>query len=200
MPFSDPDVGCVAGEIWILNKGGALASYLAAKGYLSQADNFKHPFLPYAGGANLAFRRTILERIGLFDERLFSGHDADICWRMQLEAGAKIVLARDAIVSHSQDPSWRALMRQKRRHAHGAVLLYKKYRQYRGNERRSLKQTYWEYKSIFKRATSIAWKSSLARLRNTRFTFSDEEYQLLLEIAEKVGRVEGSLRRCVWYP
>jgi glycosyltransferase involved in cell wall biosynthesis len=196
-PFADPSIGCVAGEICILNNSSGLQAYLSAKSYLSQAENFKHPFLPYAGGANLAFRRCVLDTIGVFDEHLFSGHDADLCWRMQLQTGQRIVLVSSAAVSHSQNPSWRALFRQKRRHAHGAVLLYKKYRSQRWNERRPLKQVYWEYRSILKRSSGVA----LGLLRKDRESLrAPEHYQLLLEIAEKFGRLEGSLRHCVWYP
>jgi len=197
-PFADPGVGCVAGEIRILNNATDLQAYLSDKGYLSQAENFKHPFLPYAGGANLAFRRSVLDAIGLFDEHLFSGHDADLCWRMQLQTGRRIVLVASASVSHSQNPSWRALFRQKRRHAHGAVLLYKKYRAQRLNERRALKQIYWEYRSILKRAGAAAWGRLKTNRKSTKAAL--EDYQLLLEIAEKFGRIEGSLRHCVWYP
>jgi len=198
VPFADPSVGCVAGEICILNNTGALQAYLSEKGYLSQAENFKHPFLPYAGGANLAFRRSTLDVIGLFDERLFSGHDADLCWRMQLQTGSRIVLVPTAAVSHSQNPSWRALFRQKRRHAHGAVLLYKKYQSQRLNERRPLKQVYWEYRSILKRAGGLGWK--LLKADTASLKASIEDYQLLLEVAEKFGRIEGSLRHCIWFP
>jgi cellulose synthase/poly-beta-1,6-N-acetylglucosamine synthase-like glycosyltransferase len=197
-PFADPSIGCVAGEIRILNNSTDLQAYLSDKGYLSQAENFKHPFLPYAGGANLAFRRSVLDAIGVFDEQLFSGHDADLCWRMQLQTGQRIVLVPSAAVSHSQNPSWRALFNQKRRHAHGAVLLYKKYRTHRLSERRPLKQVYWEYRSILKRTGAVAW--GLLKKDSESPKALMEHYQLLLEIAEKFGRIEGSLRHCIWYP
>jgi len=98
--------------------------------------------LPYAGGANLAFRRSILDVIGLFDERLFSATMPSVLAHAAANR-SRIVLVPTAAVSHSQNPSWRALFRQKRRHAHGAVLLYKKYQSQRLNERRPLKQVYW---------------------------------------------------------
>lgn len=199
-PFSDPGVGCVAGEIRILNDASGLEAYLSDKGYLSQADNFKHPFLPYAGGANLAFRRSILDRIGLFDEQLFSGHDADLCWRMQLQTGSKIVLISNAAVSHFQKTSWRALFHQKRRHAHGAVLLYKKYRSHRRGELRPLKQVYWEYRSISRRTAKFAWQRFKTAVGLAKTNTAVADYQLLLEVAEKFGRLEGSLRHCIWFP
>lgn len=199
-PFSDQTIGCVAGEIRILNTAGHLENYLSEKGYLSQADNFRHPFLPYAGGANLAFRRSVLERIGLFDEQLFSGHDADLCWRMQLETDSKIVLIANAAVAHYQKASWRALFQQKRRHAHGAVLLYKKYRTKRAKERQPLKHTYWEYRSILKRAGQFVWQRCRCACGLGGRVNATADYQLLLEVAEKFGRIEGSLRHCVWFP
>jgi glycosyltransferase involved in cell wall biosynthesis len=192
--FADPAVGCVAGEIEILNQADPLQCYLSQKGYLTQTVNFAHPFLPYAGGANLAFRRSVLERIGVFDEALFSGHDADLCWRMQLETKFKIVLVEDAVVGHYQNTSWRALLRQKRRHAHGAVLLFAKYRNLRANERRALKQVYWEYRSILRRLALFGLRHLKAKFKLCPADTSPADYQLLLEVADKCGRIEGSLR------
>jgi GT2 family glycosyltransferase len=188
-PFEDPRVGCVGGEILGAHFDTELGRYLAQKGHLSQAVNFAHPFLPFAASANVAFRRAVLDEIGLFDESLPDGEDADLCWQMQLYTDYKIVLAPTAIVRHLQRFSARTLVRQKRRHAYAAVLLYKKYRPHRLGELRSFKHIYWEYRSIIRRALAYF-------LRPVPATHG---YQLLLEIGEKLGRLEGSLRHRVWY-
>ncbi len=200
MPFDKSEVGCVAGEIRILNSGTRLGRYLNSKGHLSQQVNFAHPFLPYAGSGNVAFRREILEQIGGFDEELYSGHDADICWRMQLETNYQIVLSSDAVVDHHQTLTFPALVRQKRRHAYGAVLLYKKYKDRRNLENRCFKTVYWEYRSIFKRALRFLVNPAAVRFGVARALPSEQGYQLLMEISEKVGRIEGSIQQRVWYP
>ena len=199
-PFDDPAIGCVAGEILNIDTGTPFSAYLTRKGHLAQSVTLKHPFLPYAQTGNVAYRRAVLDQIGLFDEALWAGHDADISWRMQLETSHKITAAPRGRVEHRQDIDLAAFLRQKRRHAQGAVLLYKKYKGYRHNEIASLKKTYWEYRSILKRAFGYAIQM-LASLFGLRPPPSgDQRYQLLLEIGEKLGRIEGSIRNRVWYP
>ena len=199
-PFDNPKIGCVAGEIQLIYDTNELGAYLNAKGHLSQAVNFNHPFLPYAGSGNVAFRREVLNVIGGFDEALYSGHDADICWRMQLETTYQIVLAAKASVDHFQSLTLAALVRQKRRHAYGAVLLFKKYRRNRESERRSAKLVYWEYCSILRRALNFT-VHYLGSAVGAQSRINDEQkFQLLLEISDKLGRLEGSIGLRVWYP
>lgn len=199
-PFGDSRIGCVAGEIRLIYDANELGAYLKAKGHLSQAVNFNHPFLPYAGSGNVAFRREVLNVIGGFDEGLYSGHDADICWRMQLETDYRIVLAADASVDHFQSLTLAALVRQKRRHAYGSVLLFKKYRRNRESERRSAKLVYWEYCSILRRALNLVVRYLGSSIGRRGEITNEQKFQLLLEISDKLGRIEGSIGLRVWYP
>ena len=199
-PFENAKVGCVAGEIQLIYDSNELGAYLNAKEHLSQEVNFNHPFLPYAGSGNVAFRRQVLDVIGGFDEALYSGHDADICWRMQLETPFQIILAKDARVDHFQSFTLAALVRQKRRHAYGSVLLFKKYRRSRQSEQRSAKLVYWEYCSILRRGLKFAVRY-LSSFIGARAPISNEQkFQLLLEVSDKLGRIEGSIGLRVWYP
>lgn len=200
LPFCDEAIGCVAGEISVVEGADDFGRYLLGKGHLAQRVNFEHPFLPFGGSGNVAFRRSVLEKIGVFDEKLFSGHDADLCWRMQIESNYKIVLSTDAVVYHKLDLAPRSVLRQKRRHGHGSVLLYKKYQLRRRCEKKPLKKAYWEYRSIVRRACMFALKSLAARLGWGVSPPSEQGFQLCLEIGEKIGRVEGCLRHRIWFP
>jgi glycosyltransferase involved in cell wall biosynthesis len=199
-PFADPKIGCVAGEIQLIYDANELGAYLNSKGHLSQAVNFNHQFLPYAGSGNVAFRRAVLNVIGGFDETLYSGHDADICWRMQLETDYQIVLAAEAAVDHFQSLTLVALVRQKRRHAYGSVLLFKKYRRNRESERRSAKLVYWEYCSILRRGFQLVARYLGSFVGAETQINNEQKFQLLLEISDKLGRIEGSIGLRVWYP
>jgi glycosyltransferase involved in cell wall biosynthesis len=199
-PFSDPQIGCVAGAIRNIDAGTPFSAYLVKKGHLAQSVYFEHPFYPYAATGNAAFRRVVLDRIGCFDELLWAGHDADLSWRMQLETSFKIVATPRALVSHRQDLSFRGFLKQKRRHAQGSVLLYKKYRKYREGEIASFKETYWEYHSICKRAFDCLVELLAVRLGLRTSPSRDQGYQLVIELGEKLGRIEGSIRNHVWYP
>jgi cellulose synthase/poly-beta-1,6-N-acetylglucosamine synthase-like glycosyltransferase len=197
--FENAEVGCVAGEIRVFHGENDLGVYLSQKGHLTQEVNFEHQFLPFGGSGNIAFRRSVLERIGFFDEELFSGHDADLCWRMQLETDFKIIRVPEAIVYHSQNLTPRGLIQQKRRHGHGSVLLFKKYRRYRESERRAFKQVYWEYRSILMRAAKV-FSTKIVKGNDFGAADSGQMFQLLLEIGDKLGRIEGSLRNRIWFP
>jgi glycosyltransferase involved in cell wall biosynthesis len=198
--FDDPNVGCVAGEIRLIYDSSELGAYLNSKRHLSQAVNFNHPFLPYGGSGNVAFRKKVLDVIGGFDEELYSGHDADICWRMQLETPYRIALAQDACVDHLQSLTLPALLRQKRRHAYGSVLLFKKYRRNRQSEQRSAKLVYWEYCSILRRALKFVVQYLASFTGAPPPVNNEQKFQLLLEIGDKLGRIEGSIGLRVWYP
>lgn len=198
-PFADGSVGCVGGEIINAESKSPLGKYLAAKGHLSQTVTFAHPFLPFAQTGNVAFRRSVIERIGVFDDRMEEGEDADLCWRMQIETSYRLVCAGQAMVYHAHDLSPKLFLRQKRRHAYGAVLLYKKYRSRWPVEQMTLKRTYWEYRSILRRSLGYGVRVISARLGLSREPQSDQGYQLLIEIGEKWGRIEGAIRHRVWF-
>src|SRR5207247_1737929 len=68
---------------------------------------------------NIAYRRSMLESLGGFDERftLAYGEDTDLAWRAPGPGGAT-VFADDALVYHSvSSSSWRARVRDARRRA-----------------------------------------------------------------------------------
>lgn len=198
-PFDDLTVGCVGGEIVNAYNDSPLSSYLAKKGHLSQQVTFAHPFLPFAQTGNVAFRQDVIRRIGAFDDFMEEGEDADLCWRMQLESEYRIVFAKDAAVEHSQNLSPILFIRQKRRHAYGAVLLYKKYRSRWKIDDQSLKKIYWEYRSILRRTIIYGTKTLLARAGVVNTPAQDQGYQLLIELGEKWGRIEGAIRHRVWF-
>jgi cellulose synthase/poly-beta-1,6-N-acetylglucosamine synthase-like glycosyltransferase len=199
--FKDPEVGCAAGEIRNLCPDTPFGRYLQEKGYLSQRHTLKHPFLPYAEGANQAFRREVFDKIGLFDENLPLAQDADICWRMQLKTDYKIKPVFDAVVLHCQKITPRIIFEQRRRHGYSSVLIYEKYKKYRQGEIKTFKETYWEYHSIIRRWLRLLVYKLKKRLKGADYEPPPiNEYQLLLETAYKIGRLEGSLKHRVWYP
>lgn len=76
-------------------------------------------------GANMAFRRTILQEVGLFDERLGAGaagcsEDSEIWYRI-LVAGGCCLFEPRAVVLHHHRADWSALRRQMRAYMKGHV-------------------------------------------------------------------------------
>ena len=71
-PFDDPATGCVAGAILnSIDTATPFSEYLIKKGHLAQSVYFNHSFYPFAATGNAAFRRAVLDQIGLFDEAIF---------------------------------------------------------------------------------------------------------------------------------
>ncbi|MBW2664386.1 MAG: glycosyltransferase [Deltaproteobacteria bacterium] len=195
--FEKSNVGCVAGGITAMEDDNLspLERFLIKKGHLSQAQHIQNPFLPFAATANAAYRKEVFDKVGLFDEKLLIGEDADLSWRMQLSTNYKLMYIPEAAVFHPYESRPKELFRQKRRHAYGSVMLYKKYRLCRRDEVKDLKQTYWEYMSIVRR-----WvKLFVYKLQKNPGDCPINEYQLILETAQKVGLIHGSLRHRVWY-
>ena len=104
-----------------------------------------------------------------------------------------------AVVHHAHALSPGTFLRQKRRHAYGAVLLYKKHRSRWRVEQMTFKRAYWDYRSIVRRSLDFGWRKVLARAGLSAEPQSEQGYQLLVEIGEKWGRIEGAIRHRVWF-
>lgn len=59
----------------------------------------KGKYLTASATINLAFNKTILKKVGKFDETFLYGGDVDFTWRCN-DMGYKILFVRDAIVKH----------------------------------------------------------------------------------------------------
>jgi len=113
--MKDSRVGCVGGEIINVGENNTLTGkYAQFVNYHNPSIMMNHPFMPYAQTANALYRKEVFEKIGFFkdDDTMYSGGDADICWRMQLETDFKLKYCREAVVYHKDVMSWRGFMRK----------------------------------------------------------------------------------------
>ncbi len=84
------------------------------------------PVWAIGAGANMAFRREVFTRIGLFDSRLGAGaagcsEDSELWYRM-LVAGMRIIYDPRAVVLHSHRIERRALINQTKQYMRGHVV------------------------------------------------------------------------------
>ena len=101
------------------------------------------PVWQVGAGANMAFRRSVFERVGLFDERLGAGasgcsEDSELWYRI-LESGGVCRYEPKAIVFHDHRATWKDLRQQMRAYTKGHVAaLFAQYDRtgHRGNIRR----------------------------------------------------------------
>ncbi|VVB91062.1 Glycosyltransferase AglE [uncultured archaeon] len=123
----DKDIGCVVGSIAAYPGKTLVEIYSKNRDVLSQKITLDSKFLPYGQTANVAFRKDVLEKIGNFDNTLYTGGDADIAWRMQLMTTYKLIYRPEANVEHHHRTSIKKLFMQYFNYGIGNVLLFKKY-------------------------------------------------------------------------
>ncbi len=73
-----------------------------------------HAFLPFGGGGTLGIRRELFDRIGGFDTSVDSVEDIDLCWRAQLDGGARLAFVPAAVLHHRYRIDARGAFRQTR--------------------------------------------------------------------------------------
>lgn len=126
--------------------GGPIVAYAhASRSVVEQFAETHSPLNSYAEGsrmylpdlytANASYRRSALERVGGFDQRLVTGDDVDLAWRVQLHTGCRLLWAPDAVVQHHHRSTHAGLARQYRQYGFGEVLLDTMYRGRQGYTR-----------------------------------------------------------------
>jgi len=115
-PFADATVGGVAGRLSATPPHGLIEIFSSLFTLQAPAGSVRHMrWTPWTGGfptANLAVRRTLLTRLGGFDESVaIYGEDYDLCARIYA-AGAAIVYAPTAVVEHQHRVALRPMLRQ----------------------------------------------------------------------------------------
>jgi GT2 family glycosyltransferase len=112
----------VAGVFDLSRLNGAPAGALPRPAAMAQLG-----FLPAGLASNLAVRRDVFEAAGGFDESLLVGEDVDLCWRLQ-EAGARLVVADEAVVARREPGPLSAVFRQALAYGRSGPLLYRRHR------------------------------------------------------------------------
>lgn len=119
-----PTTDLIAGEIVGMAGHSILEHHASYAGVLSQVNTLKHGYCPYGQTANLAVRRSVFDRVGLFRPYLTTGGDADLCWRIQRETSIKIEFAPMAIVEHRHRSTWSELRQQWQRYGRSNSYLH----------------------------------------------------------------------------
>ena len=77
--------------------------------------------------ANVAYRRIVFEKIGYFDQRMTSGGDPELAWRLQTQTDWQIAIMPDAIIYHRHRTNLCGLVSTYRNRAAGHAILALKY-------------------------------------------------------------------------
>jgi GT2 family glycosyltransferase len=104
----------------------AAARYAWLKSSMSQEITLAHDGWAFAQTANAAVRRAAFARVGGFEERLRSGGDADLCFRVRA-AGWELERRADAAVVHRNRQTVPRMLAQRARHGAGAAWLARRW-------------------------------------------------------------------------
>jgi GT2 family glycosyltransferase len=120
------DVCGVAGPIKVLPSCPARPTFLDRFQELQTFKQEENVLRGFAATANLVVPRTVLEKVGIFDESFFSSGDVDWGWRAKL-LGLPITYCPDVVVEHPARNSVFDLLRKFARMAAGQRDIRKKY-------------------------------------------------------------------------
>jgi len=99
-PWAAPVYGAFAGRIVAYQPRTPVERFQVHKRAVDNWIALQDPYLPYVTTANVAYRRRVFERVGLFNPGLRSGGDCDLAWRMQKQTAYQIAFQFQALVYH----------------------------------------------------------------------------------------------------
>ncbi len=124
--FEDNGVDGVAGEIVPYAPTTPAERYMARKQPRWQLPAHTHE-RPFAVTANVAYRMSVFEQIGLFDPLFVTSEDVDLSYRF-FNAGLRLAYAEKALAYHRDRASARELFRQQYGLGYGRALARTVYR------------------------------------------------------------------------
>ncbi|MDD5772183.1 MAG: glycosyltransferase [bacterium] len=101
--YDNQNIGCFAGDIQIYKPDSTFEEFLVRSKIFGQGKGENSGYLSGAATANVAYRREVFDKIGMFDENIPTGADVEFSWRVQEKLNQKIVLNKAAIVYHRSE-------------------------------------------------------------------------------------------------
>lgn len=191
--FEDETVAAVEGQILAYLPTSPAEKFAAVTGSHSLHRHPEHFFAPYVNTGNVAFRRKIFSKIGLFDTRFpaAGGEDIDFSWRFFEEKELKLLYNRKAVVFHRHRDTARAYFSQHMRYGRALAILQAKYPQ-------RLPWGWQQEVRAWAALSRLAWAAtSGATLYGLRWSSQKDFHALyftfLRKFAVRLGFVRGAL-------
>src|SRR3990170_6801644 len=125
--FDNPAIGAVQGYIKT-PEGVSFLARMAGYDLEYRYDRLKSKYVTQVSTANTAYRRSAVEKLGLFYPQFKYGYDNDMSYRLQ-KAGYKLVNKRDAICEHYWKADFKGYIKQQYWSAYGRMQLIQKYKE-----------------------------------------------------------------------
>lgn len=185
--FNNPKIVALGGSIvkttphsWIERNQQSLANGQFTLRYKSYSKT------PYIIAANMIFRKSLIKKLGGFNELFTSGGDVDFSWKV-INSGNKIHLNNKAIIYHYPRPTISDYFKQYYRYGVGHPLLYKIYN--------PCKSIYIDTRNIRNLFTSFIIIPTIGILS---YLFSLGKNELILyhylEIIKCIGLISGRVK------
>lgn len=192
-PFEDSRVLAVGGMVQDAAPENLVERFLSQQAILKNYSQAPGQFYPPLVTANAAFHKRALVELGGFNDRLYTGADIDLAWRLQIHHPKSVCYAQEAVVYHRHRSTWKSLFRQYRRHGFGEIFLDAIYSQHPGYPRTLRYQLH--------RLAGQSW-AALKNLRSfvfrlVRYPFHrdlPELLQPLLWLVSESGNILGKLQ------
>lgn len=107
----DPGIDCFVGDILPMPKGGLISDFIHDRHLISQKALLSST-PPVAAGANIAYRKSVFEGIGYYDEKFTEGEDGDLFWRFVKSNRFQYRFQGEAVVFHPHPSSLSVLLRR----------------------------------------------------------------------------------------
>ncbi|MBI4526604.1 MAG: glycosyltransferase [Deltaproteobacteria bacterium] len=195
--FDQGDVGGVAGEIFAYPPRTPAELYASRVRHLSPQKYLARPLLPFAVFANLAFRRSVFDQIGLLDEAMLTGEATDFCTRFFRATSLRLSYAPRAVVFHRHRSTTRGFLGQQWVYGRGHARLYIKYRQ---EIPWDWKHSFLAYRDLAKAAGALIRSAGLYGLgKESKQDFYFHYFEFLKKLAERLGFIRQSLAQGYLY-
>lgn len=141
---------------------------------------------------NVAIRRSVLETLERFDERLPTAGDVDLGWRLQ-DRGFRLADAPAAVVRHRHRSTFREVFRQYRRYGLSEALLATLHPGRAG--RLNVRQMFSQLRAMGSYIAALAFRSAVSLLRgfDRRYVLWPL-FLLTVESGAVAGKLEGLLK------
>ena len=124
----DPQLGCFIGEIAPFEPNNAVSRHIHERRLICQLRLLSQA-PPVAATGSIAYRRSVFDAIGMFDEDFAFGEDGDLFWRMVRSERFRYRYNPKAVVAHPHPPSVAAFARRSFHEGQGLTRFRRKHRQ-----------------------------------------------------------------------
>ena len=121
--LAQPDVLAAGGPVADMPATTGLARFMAEELPVRNYQRLGGDHYVALVGGNAAYLRWVLQQAGGFDERMSTGGDIDLAWRVQRTGLGTVVFVPEAVVLHDHRPTFPGVFRRYRRYGYCSAMM-----------------------------------------------------------------------------